>query len=182
MAIGKTLRFEVFKRDGFACQYCGKRPPDTILEVDHIDPRANGGTDIEINLITSCFDCNRGKAARKLGDVHPRPDADLAYLEVQQEVAEAKRYLEASKIREQAVDIVRERLIEIWSEIFTSDECPTDSQWNHWVSHFGAEEVEYALKNTALRLGESVEAYKAVKYASGIMWRRDERKKAATDV
>ena len=64
--IGKTLRFEVFKRDRFTCQYCGATPPDAVLEVDHIDPVALGGTNDEGNLVTACFNCNRGKAARSL--------------------------------------------------------------------------------------------------------------------
>jgi 5-methylcytosine-specific restriction endonuclease McrA len=75
--LSKKLRFEVFKRDGFKCQYCGGHPPDKILEVDHIDPVANGGSDDETNLITACFDCNRGKAARLLSDI-PRSLADRA--------------------------------------------------------------------------------------------------------
>ena len=61
MSITKKIRFEVFKRDGFACQYCGKHPPETTLEVDHIQPKSKKGTDDINNLITSCFDCNRGK-------------------------------------------------------------------------------------------------------------------------
>ena len=61
MAITKKMRFEVFKRDGFACAYCGKTPPAVTLEVDHIDPKSNGGKDDINNLITACFDCNRGK-------------------------------------------------------------------------------------------------------------------------
>lgn len=67
-AIGKKLRFEVFKRDGFKCQYCGKSSPDVILHVDHIDPVANGGDADILNLITSCQDCNLGKGARLLDD------------------------------------------------------------------------------------------------------------------
>lgn len=59
--VSRSLRFEIFRRDGFVCRYCGSRPPDVVLEVDHIDPVANGGTNDEVNLITSCFDCNRGK-------------------------------------------------------------------------------------------------------------------------
>lgn len=67
-SLSKKIRFEVFKRDKFQCQYCGKKAPDVVLEVDHIDPVANGGTNEIINLITSCFDCNRGKKARLLTD------------------------------------------------------------------------------------------------------------------
>lgn len=67
-AIGKKLRFEVFKRDGFKCQYCGKSAPDVILHVDHVDPVANGGDADILNLITSCAACNLGKGARTLDD------------------------------------------------------------------------------------------------------------------
>lgn len=67
-SLSKKIRFEVFKRDKFKCQYCGSKAPDVVLEIDHIDPVANGGTNEIINLITSCFDCNRGKKARLLTD------------------------------------------------------------------------------------------------------------------
>lgn len=68
MSITKKMRFEVFKRDSFTCQYCGKSAPDVVLNADHIDPKANGGTDDIMNLITSCFDCNQGKKDRTLND------------------------------------------------------------------------------------------------------------------
>lgn len=67
--ISKKLRFEVFKRDGFACQYCGSHPPEVILEPDHIDPVCNGGTNHIDNLITSCFNCNRGKSGNLLTSI-----------------------------------------------------------------------------------------------------------------
>lgn len=66
--ISKKLRFEVFKRDNFTCQYCGRMAPDVILEIDHIIPVANGGVNDILNLITSCMDCNRGKGKRKLSE------------------------------------------------------------------------------------------------------------------
>jgi len=66
--ISKKNRFEIFKRDKFTCHYCGKTPPGVLLEVDHIKPVFEGGTNELINLITACFDCNRGKGARKLDD------------------------------------------------------------------------------------------------------------------
>lgn len=84
MAIGKTLRFEIFKRDGFVCQYCGAHPPDVVLECDHIIAVAAGGTDDEDNLITACFNCNRGKAARDL-NVSPMPLDQKAALVAERE-------------------------------------------------------------------------------------------------
>ena len=66
--IPKSVRFEVFKRDKFTCQYCGESAPNVILEVDHITPVSKGGSNEIINLITSCRDCNRGKTDKKLDD------------------------------------------------------------------------------------------------------------------
>lgn len=61
--MSKKLRFEIFKRDGFACQYCGAKAPEVRLHVDHIVPVAKGGEDEMSNLTTACVDCNHGKAA-----------------------------------------------------------------------------------------------------------------------
>jgi hypothetical protein len=66
--IPKSVRFEVFKRDKFTCQYCGESAPNVILEIDHITPVAKGGGNEIMNLITSCRDCNRGKTDKKLDD------------------------------------------------------------------------------------------------------------------
>lgn len=63
LAVG--LRFDVFNRDGFRCRYCGRSVSEgIILEVDHVRPRADGGTDDLPNLVTACWDCNRGKSAK----------------------------------------------------------------------------------------------------------------------
>lgn len=67
-AIPDSIRFEVFKRDQFKCQYCGRCAPDAVLVVDHIDPVAKGGGNEIVNLITSCRECNSGKSDRKLDD------------------------------------------------------------------------------------------------------------------
>jgi hypothetical protein len=66
--ISKKIRFEVFKRDKFTCQYCGAKSPEVVLNVDHINPVTNGGTNEILNLITSCFSCNSGKSDRTLAD------------------------------------------------------------------------------------------------------------------
>lgn len=68
-AVSKKKRFDVFKRDGFKCQYCGAHPPSALLHVDHIHPVAEGGTNDEDNLITACEACNLGKGAGTLSDI-----------------------------------------------------------------------------------------------------------------
>lgn len=66
--IPKSVRFEVFKRDKFSCQYCGKSAPEVILEVDHIVPVSKGGKNEILNLVTACRDCNMGKSNREISD------------------------------------------------------------------------------------------------------------------
>ena len=63
-----SKRFEVFKRDNFKCQYCGKSAPEVTLQIDHIKPVSKGGTNTIMNLITACVDCNYGKGAKQLDD------------------------------------------------------------------------------------------------------------------
>jgi len=67
-ALSKKTRFEVFKRDSFTCQYCGRSAPEVLLEADHIKPVSKNGDDDITNLITACVDCNRGKSDRELSD------------------------------------------------------------------------------------------------------------------
>jgi hypothetical protein len=66
--IKNSVRFEVFKRDSFTCQYCGRKAPDVVLQVDHITPVAAGGENDILNLATSCRECNSGKSDKKLSD------------------------------------------------------------------------------------------------------------------
>jgi hypothetical protein len=65
-SLSNKIRFEVFRRDSFTCQYCGRSAPDIVLNVDHINPVSKGGKNDIFNLITSCFECNSGKRAKKL--------------------------------------------------------------------------------------------------------------------
>jgi len=66
--ISKKVRFEVFKRDKFKCVYCGASAPNVVLQIDHIEPVSKGGDNNILNLVTSCFECNSGKRARRLDD------------------------------------------------------------------------------------------------------------------
>lgn len=63
MAISSRLRFEVLRRDGFRCTYCGATPQESELHIDHVVPVSLGGTDIPENLTTACATCNAGKAS-----------------------------------------------------------------------------------------------------------------------
>jgi predicted restriction endonuclease len=59
------MRFNVLKRDNFACVQCGASPaknPAVVLHIDHIKPWSNGGETEISNLQTLCQDCNLGKS------------------------------------------------------------------------------------------------------------------------
>lgn len=61
------LRFDVFERDNFTCQYCGRTIHDKVkLVVDHVFPKSAGGPDDMDNLVTACEECNIGKGDRLL--------------------------------------------------------------------------------------------------------------------
>lgn len=57
-------RRNVFKRDHFACQYCGRQPGSSELTIDHVVPRAQGGETTWDNCVLACVKCNHTKADR----------------------------------------------------------------------------------------------------------------------
>lgn len=182
MAVSKSVRFEIFARDVFTCQYCGRRPPEVVLELDHIHPRAKGGSDDLLNLITSCCDCNRGKAAKVISQVAPRPDADLMFLHAQQEIAEARRYLQAKKERDRVFSDLRELLSETWTTMLNAADVPPIATWNRWFNKYGYEEVEIAINRCAIKVqfsdlgrGSSwARGDRCARYVSGILKRRQQ--------
>ncbi len=108
-SISKMRRFEVFKRDGFTCQYCGATPPRVILHVDHIVPVASGGENHDDNLITACEPCNLGKGARDLQAV-PESLAEKAarVAEAEEQLAGINAILQArrERLEDQSWDVV----------------------------------------------------------------------------
>jgi 5-methylcytosine-specific restriction endonuclease McrA len=57
-------RRNVFKRDRFACQYCGRQPGSEELTIDHVVPRSQGGVSAWENCVLACVECNKRKADR----------------------------------------------------------------------------------------------------------------------
>ncbi len=58
----KLTRLEVFKRDHYTCQYCGRETRQ--LTIDHVIPRYRGGEHSWENVVSACVPCNRRKAGR----------------------------------------------------------------------------------------------------------------------
>ncbi len=58
----KLTKREIFRRDKFSCQYCGKQTSN--LTIDHVIPRHRGGQHTWQNLVAACPACNRRKGGR----------------------------------------------------------------------------------------------------------------------
>lgn len=59
-------RRNLFLRDDFTCQYCGRRCSSDHLSVDHVLPRSRGGSTSWENCVLACVGCNARKADRTL--------------------------------------------------------------------------------------------------------------------
>lgn len=187
MTLSVKTRFEVFKRDRFTCQYCGKHPPDVLLEADHIVPRAAGGSDDIGNLTTACTDCNRGKGARMLEEGTGPAVSRSAIAEMQERIEQAKAYMETLGALESITEQQVARVIEAWAKAFgaTLEERDDGSYWvfkgygyqygGHWpeertikrfVKKLSLEDVLDAVDITASRMNKATKD--AVRYFYGV--------------
>ena len=81
----KLTRREVFRRDSYTCQYCGKHGLD--MTFDHVIPRHLGGQHVWTNVVTACPACNHHKGGRTPSEANMRllrlavePPASAVYL------------------------------------------------------------------------------------------------------
>jgi len=175
--ISKRVRFEIFKRDNFACQYCGQTPPAVVLEIDHIVSVSDGGSDETHNLITACFDCNRGKGAIPLAE-RPTPEdlrAKRSLMRERIEQAEAYEMMlqEQRRIEEDAIDeviAVYEENFEGWTLLDR-----TRISIRRFLRSLPRTEVIEAMEIACNNMGrrERVDSSSIVfRYFCGICWRK----------
>lgn len=132
-AIGKKLRFEVFKRDGFKCQYCGAEAPKVVLHVDHIHPVSKGGDNDLMNLVTCCEGCNSGKSNRTLSDdsAVAKQRAQLEDLNERREQMEMmlkwRDGLKAMKVDQEQV--IRDKFRELVPGFRINDDSKVPKEW-----------------------------------------------------
>ncbi|MBI4297740.1 MAG: HNH endonuclease [Chloroflexi bacterium] len=58
----RLTRRDIFLRDGYTCQYCGRKGRE--LTLDHVIPRHRGGSHDWGNVVSACKECNHRKAGR----------------------------------------------------------------------------------------------------------------------
>jgi hypothetical protein len=165
--LSKKTRFEVFKRDGFKCMYCGAHPPQVILEPDHIKPVADGGTNAMDNLVTACFDCNRGKAARSL-DVVPQSLADKA-AETKEREEQLRGYYEVMEDKRQRIE---KEAWEVMFLLYPSDNSVPQDEFQsvkRFIEKLGYHEVREAAE---IAMAAPISYRKTFKYFCGICWNK----------
>ncbi len=124
MGVSKRLRFEVLKRDGYACRYC--HATDNPLTIDHVVPVALGGTDEPDNLVAACRDCNAGKSSTP-SDAETVASVAEDAVRWAKAMQEATRQDEARRQQEYELD---DKIAEI-----------LDERWHWWVPENWAQSV-----------------------------------------
>lgn len=136
LAVSARLRFEILRRDGYRCRYCGATAADNELHVDHVLPRTLGGTTEPSNLVAACRDCNLGKSSTLL-------DADT----IEQVSAANKASGEA--VRRAIQQIVAERATDLEPAKRFVD------AWSSWANDHG----EVPWRPHALEIAASLDAW-----------------------
>ena len=72
-----NLRKFIFSKTNGRCSYCGAK----ATEIDHIVPRAKGGSNSTYNLTPACSSCNKKKSNLSLKEFGKSVGKDFSYLE-----------------------------------------------------------------------------------------------------
>lgn len=173
MAISKRLRYEILRRDGNKCRYCGVPAADTPLTIDHVVPSALGGGDEPSNLVAACAPCNSGKSSSST-------DAGL----VEDVSDDAVRWAAAMKLA--AARASMRRVFRLaFREIF-------ENLWNNWTYEWKGERHTFPLPDgwgltidrfyeadlseddlaDAIEIAMQARAGDQFRYMCGVLWKR----------
>jgi len=171
VSLSKTQRFQIFKRDGFQCQYCGATPPAVVLEVDHIIPVSKGGKNDSHNLVTACFDCNRGKRDGLLNAIPDSLEERTARAqELEDQTLAYEKLLRAKKRRIlNGIKSVENAFQEAFPDYSFS--ASFKGSVRHFVNELPTEEVCDAMDLAVYRVGHSGHQ-NTLKYFCGICWKK----------
>ena len=116
----KELRSFIFSRSNGKCVYCGAK----ATEIDHIIPRAKGGSNSIYNLVASCRSCNQKKSNSSLKEFGKLMNKDYSHLKPKKLprdaaiVQSARNYM----IKEVAKLVPNTTLYDAWLTRYNRDE------------------------------------------------------------
>jgi len=174
--VSKKTRFEIFKRDSFTCQYCGKKAPDIVLHLDHITPVSMGGKNNLLNYVTSCVECNTGKGATMLSDSSSVEKArrQTEFLQQRREQIEMMRDWQLSLVDEEnvAVESVNDLFKKLTDGDFIISDAYKTSTIGPLIKKYGLFEVMEALRSGSSSYGDPG---KALNKLGGICYCRNNK-------
>lgn len=167
-ALSKKTRFDVFKRDGFICLYCGGHPPAVILHCDHIIPVAQGGENDIDNLATACDACNMGKGARSLSAVPQSLSVRAA--EVAEREAQIKGYSDIMAAQRERIESDTWQVVDIYTEQYSMTGIRKDLfiSARNFVEKLGVHECILAMESAVSKMSRSRDI--GFRYFCGICW------------
>jgi len=175
VSISTRTRFEIFKRDNFTCQYCGRHPPQIILHCDHILAVSKGGSDERINLLTSCMDCNLGKSNKLLGEkIEPLENQIQLETERSEQVKRYNTFLKNQrKAVIQSLQEISDKYILLIGENPSEWTMPEDVQKSCrvFLRSLPSEIIVENLEKADSRFGFSYHAKRTKLYFYGICWK-----------
>lgn len=172
MAVNRRLRFEILRRDGYACRYCGAKAPGAHIEVDHVQPSALGGSDTPDNLVAACSACNGGKAATPL-DAPLVAQVNEDALRWQRAMVRAREMEEAEEV--DAADLAT-AFVEHWCRyrLPNGDTVAVDESWEDSIRQFtkaGLSLDDLTRAVDAAMAKPRVSANLRWRYFCGVAWR-----------
>jgi hypothetical protein len=174
MAVSKRLKFEILRRDGHKCRYCGVPAADARLTVDHVIPVALGGSDEPSNLAAACGDCNGGKTSSS-------PDAPVV-ADVAKDALRWSRAMEAAAgemlARASGTVDAHAHFEKVWARYGSGPKrvpLPKDPGWQNTVDSFLKSGLPMTVLEECIEIAmgqRRVPAENVFRYMCGVAWRK----------
>jgi hypothetical protein len=167
--MNKKKRFKIFERDSFTCQYCGVKPPNVILEVDHMVSKFDGGGDEEENLITSCFNCNRGKSKKSVTTKQRTKSHKQKLKELEEKTLQLEAYYEFKSKLIDFQDSVLEKICSYWECSGEGDEFLTENGKKSMANLLKTNSFEDIIDSIDIAFKKNIDAHERFKYVCGVL-------------
>lgn len=176
MPVKISIRFKIFERDNFTCQYCGQKPPQVILHLDHIYPKSKGGSNDEMNLITSCQDCNLGKKDKIIKNIKTKSQIKKSLEDVKESEKQLNEYYKFLRKKERKYNKIVDNIADYWSEIWNNHYSLNHrgrSSIKTFLGFLEPEEIKESMDIARCKIDNIEECYK---YFCGIVYTKRKQK------